>query len=68
MLLCSVTNISEDSNFFSVLLELKKIDPELTRTLVHLKEENVRAYFLKHDKNFTPHMFINFVTGFILTD
>ena len=62
------SNISEDSNFFSVLLELKKIDPELTRTLVHLKEETVRAHFLKHAKNFTPHTFINFVAGFILTD
>ena len=51
-----------------MLLELKKIDPELTRTLVHLKEENLRAHFLKHAKNFSPHTFINFVTGFILTD
>ena len=49
-------------------MELKKIDPELTRATVQLKEETVRAQFLKHAKNFTPYTFINFVSGFILTE
>ena len=60
------SNISEESNFFSMLLELKKIDPELTRSIVPLKEDTVRAHFLKHAKNFTPYTYINFVTGFVL--
>ena len=50
-----------------MLMELK-IDPELTRATVQLKEETVRAQFLKHAKNFTPYTFINFVSGFILTE
>ena len=62
------SSVSEESNFFAMLLELKKVDPEITRATVHLKEETVRAHFLKHAKNFTPHTLINFVSGFILTD
>ena len=49
-------------------MELKKVDPELTRTLVHMKEEDLRAHFTKHAKNFYDHTFINFLTGFTLMD
>ena len=62
------SNIPEDSNIYSMLMELKKIDPELTRTLVHMKEEDLRAHFTKHAKNFSTHTFINFLTGFTLSD
>ena len=62
------SNIPENSSVYSMLMELKRVDPEITRTLVSLKEEDLRAHFTKHSKNFTPHSFINFLTGFILTD
>ena len=42
------SNIAEDSCVYSMLMELKKVDPELTRTIVHLKEEDLRAHFTKH--------------------
>ena len=51
-----------------MLLELLKIDPEVTRTVVSMKEEDIKAHFTKYSKIFTPHSFINFVTGFVLTD
>ena len=62
------SNIPEDSSVYSMLMELKKVDPELTKTLVHMKEEDLRTHFTKHAKNFSAHTFINFLTGFILTD
>ena len=62
------SNIPEDSNVYSMLMELKKVDPEITRTLIHMKEEDLRAHFTKHAKNFSAHTFINFLTGFTLTD
>ena len=33
-----------------------------------MKEEDIRVHFTKYSKNFTPHFFFNFITGFILTD
>ena len=62
------SNISEESSTYSMLMELKRVDPELTRTLVHMKEEDLRAHFTKHAKNFSTHTFINFLTGFTLSD
>ena len=31
-----------------------------------MKEGDFKAHFTKHTKNFTPHSFMNFITGFIL--
>ena len=33
-----------------------------------MKEEEIRTYFSDHSKMFSPHAFINFVTGFTLTN
>ena len=62
------SNITEDSGFRSALLELLKIDPEMTRTVIDMKEEDIKSHFTKHSKMFTPYTFINFVTGFVLTN
>ena len=33
-----------------------------------MKEEDIKTHFTKYSKMFTPHTFINFVTGFVLTN
>ena len=33
-----------------------------------MKEEEISKYFTEHSKMFAPHAFINFVTGFTLTN
>ena len=62
------SHITEDSGLRCALQVLIKLDPELTRITVGMKEEQINKYFNDHSKMFATHAFINFVTGFNLTN
>ena len=62
------SHITDDSGVRCALLELLKLEPEITRMAVSMKEDEIRTYFTDHSKMFSTHTFINFVTGFPLSN
>ena len=44
------SNIAEESGLRGMLFELLKIDPEVSRTVVSMKEEDIKAHFNKQSK------------------
>ena len=65
---CLDSHVPEDSGLMVMLLELQKIGPEITRLVMSMKVEEVEKYILEHCKCFTPHGYINLVTGFPLSN
>ena len=62
------SNIPEDSGLRQTLQELFKLDSEITRKVMMMDEDAVRTYFSENLKSFDIHSYINFVTGFHLTN
>ena len=60
--------ISEDSGLRKALQELIKMNPEITRIVMVMNEDKVIEYFEKECKLFNAHSYINFVSGFELTN
>ena len=60
--------IGEDSALRKVIQELMKWTPESTRRLLYASEDDVMDHFEKECNLFNAHSYINFVTGFELTN
>ena len=60
--------IGEDSGMRKVIQELMKWTPESTRRLLSTTEDEVMEHFEKQCNLFNAHSYINFVTGFELTN
>ena len=60
--------ISDESSLRKALQDLIKINPEITRIIMLMREDKVRTHFEENCKLFAPHSYINFVTGFELTN
>ena len=60
--------ISEDSGLRKVLQELIKLSPEIARIVMVMNEDKVIEYLYKECKLFNAHSYINFVSGFELTN
>ena len=62
------SHIADNSGLRCALLQILKHEPETTRMAVSMKEDEIRSYYTEHSKMFSPHTYINFVTGFPLSN